>query len=127
MIGDRANVLNGSKVWPNVQIRADERVKGIVAVPLERAFYFYTAPGKYTGLLATTIEGFIEALEKSPIESIEFHVKRRDYERWAREVLALDELADDIEDLRRMVVAGEGLRHDIVGVAKKWADAIENS
>jgi hypothetical protein len=125
-IGDRVNVLSGTRIWPNVKIRADEIVKGIVASPLETAFYCYTKFGQYTGLLATSIEGFIEALEKSPIESIEFHAKKRDYEKWVRSILSLNELADGIEDLRRMGLTGEGLRHDLIEVTKKWADAIES-
>jgi mannose-1-phosphate guanylyltransferase/phosphomannomutase len=126
VIGDRAKVLDGTRIWPNVKIGADETVKGIVAAPLETAFYCYTNFGQYTGLLATSIEGFIEALEKSPIESIEFHAKRRDYEKWVRGVLSLNELADGIEDLRRLGLSGEGLRRDLVEVTKKWADAIES-
>jgi NDP-sugar pyrophosphorylase family protein len=126
VIGDRVNVLNGTRIWPNVKIGADETVKGIVAAPLETAFYCYTNFGQYTGLLATSIEGFIEALEQSPIESIEFHAKRRDYEKWVRGVLALNELADGIEDLRRLGLTGEGLRRDLIEVTKKWADAIES-
>jgi hypothetical protein len=102
-------------------------VKGIVATPLETAFYCYTNFGQYAGLMATSMEGFIEALQKSPIESIEFHTKRRDYEKWVRGVLSLNELADDIEDLRRMDLTGEGLRHDLIKVTKKWADAIESN
>jgi mannose-1-phosphate guanylyltransferase len=126
-IGDRVNVLSGTRIWPNVKIPADEIVKGIVASPLETAFYCYTKFGQYTGLLATSIEGFIEALEKSPIESIEFHAKKRDYEKWVRSILSLNELADGIEDLRRMGLTGEGLRHDLIEVTKKWADAIESN
>jgi len=126
VIGDGANILNGTRIWPNVKIGPKETVKGIVAAPLETAFYCYTNFGQYTGLLATSIEGFIEALENSPIESIEFHAKRRDYEKWVRGVLALNELADGIEDLRRLGLTGEGLRHDLIQVTKKWADAIES-
>jgi len=125
-IGDRAKVLNGTRIWPNVKIGAEETVKGIVAAPLETAFYCYTNFGQYTGLLATSIEGFIEVLEKSPIDSIEFHAKRRDYEKWIRGVLSLNELADGIEDLRRLGLSGEGLRRDLIEVTKKWADAIES-
>jgi len=126
VIGDRVKVLNGTRIWPNVKIGADETVKGIVAAPLETAFYCYTNFGQYTGLLATSIEGFIEVLEKSPIESIEFHAKRRDYEKWVRGVLSLNELADGFEDLRRLGLSGEGLRRDLIEVTKKWADAIES-
>ena len=126
VIGDRVNVLSGSRVWPNVQIATDERVRGIVAAQVETAFYCYTNFGQYTGLLATSIEGFIEALEKSPIESIEFHAKRRDYEKWVRDVLSLNELADGMEELRKKAVTGEELRRELIEVTKKWADAIES-
>jgi carbonic anhydrase/acetyltransferase-like protein (isoleucine patch superfamily) len=125
VIGERVEVLSGSRVWPNVRIGADERMTGIVAAPIEKAFYFYTG-GQYTGLVATTIGGFIEALEKVPIESIEFHAKRRDYEKWTRDVLTSNELADGIEDLRRNAVTGEELRRSLIGVTKKWADEISS-
>ena len=126
VIGDRATLLKGGRIWPNVMIMQDEMVEGIVATPLETAFYCYTNFGQYTGLLATSIEGFIDALEKSPIESVEFHAKRRDYEKWVRSVLSLNELADGIEDLRRMGLTGEDLRRDLIEVTRKWADAIES-
>jgi hypothetical protein len=38
----------------------------------------------------------------------------------------LNELADDIEDLRKMGLTGEELRRNLVEVTKKWADAIES-
>jgi NDP-sugar pyrophosphorylase family protein len=126
VIDDRAKILDGSRVWPSVKILADERVSGIVAAPLETAFYCFTNFGQYTGLLATSVEGFIDVLEKSPIESIEFHSRRRDYEKWIRGVLGLNELADVIEDIRNIHVTGEELRRDLIEVTKKWADAIES-
>jgi len=124
VIGEGAEVLSGSRVWPNVRIRADEIVNGIVAAPLEKAFYFYIGFGQYTGLLASTVEGFIDGLEKVPVESIEFHAKRRDFERWTRDVMASNELADSIEDLRRMAVTGEELRKGIIEVTTQWADEV---
>jgi mannose-1-phosphate guanylyltransferase / phosphomannomutase len=126
LIKERAKFLNGSRVWPKVQIGMDQVVNGIVAAPIEKAFYFYTGPGQYTGLLATTMRDFIEELGKAPIDSIEFHAKNRDFERWARNVLASNELADGIEDLRRMTVMGEELRSGLIEVTKKWADKIES-
>ncbi len=122
VIGDGVEVLDGSRVWPNMRIGADERVEGIVAAPMEKAFYFYAGFGQYTGLLATSIESFIDALEGAPIESIEFHANRRDYERWVRDVLGSNELADGFEGLRRMAVTGEELRRGLIGVTKKQAD-----
>jgi len=126
VIGEGAEVLCGSRVWPNVRIGADEIVNGIVAAPIEKAFYFYIGFGQYTGLLATTVEGFIDGLEKVPVESIGFHAKRRDFERWTRDVLASNELADSIEELRRMGVTGEELRRGMIEVTKQWADEVSS-
>ena len=105
-----------------MQIAAGAIVDGIVAADMDGAFYFCTGFGQYTGLLATSFEGFVDALERAPVESSEFHVRRRDYERWTRDVLGSKELADRIEDLRRMDVTGEELRRGLIGVTKKLAD-----
>jgi NDP-sugar pyrophosphorylase family protein len=125
-IGEGVSVLRGSRIWPGVRVGNDQRVKGIVSTPLDKAFYCFTDVGQYTGLLATSVEGFIDALEKSPIQSIEFHVKRRDYERWARDVLALNDLADGFEELRRKGVTGEELRRGLIGNVK-WASGLSDS
>jgi mannose-1-phosphate guanylyltransferase len=122
-IGDGVSVLRGSRIWPSVRVGNGQRVKGIVSTPLDKAFYCFTDIGQYTGLLATSVEGFIDALEKSPLQSIEFHVKRRDYERWVRDVLALNDLADGVEDLRRKGVSGEELRRGLIGNVK-WASGL---
>ena len=127
VIGAGAQVLEGSRVWPGIQILESDVVRGIVVAPLETAFYCFTNFGQYAGLLATSIDGFIEVLEKSPIESIEFHARRRDYEKWIRSVLGLNELADAMEDIRRRGVTGEDLRRNLVVVTKKWADAIQST
>jgi carbonic anhydrase/acetyltransferase-like protein (isoleucine patch superfamily) len=121
VIGDRAEVLEGSRIWPNIHVGADARVNGSLIASVENAFYFYTDFGQYTGLMATSIDDFIKTLEKAPIESIEFHTKRRDYERWTRDVLASNELADSIEDLRKSAITGEALRRGLIR-AMMWAD-----
>ncbi len=121
VIRERANILDGSRIWPNVEIGDGETVNGTVKVPLEKSFYFNTALGEYTGVLASTGDGFIKALAKVPIESIEFHSKRRDFEKWARGVLASDQLANDIEDLRRRTITGEELRRKLITVTNNWA------
>jgi len=124
VIEENVDIFNGSRIWPNIKIGAYEKVAGIVGTPLEKAFYFYTSFGEYTGILASTIDGFLDALEIVPIESVEFHTKRRDYERWTRDVLLSNELADCIGDIRRMAVTGERLRRDLIRVTEKWADEV---
>jgi NDP-sugar pyrophosphorylase family protein len=124
MIGSGANLLEGSRIWPNVRIPDAQSVNGIVFVRLEESFRFSTSPGDYTGITASTAEGFIEALGKAPIESIEFHAKRRDFEKWVRNVLKSNELADEIEAIRRKAIMGEELRTSLISVTKRWAQAV---
>lgn len=124
VIGEGASVLNGSRIWPGVQIRRADVVNGIVVAPVEKSFYFYAASGQYTGMMASTVDGFLRGLEEVPIQSIEFHTKRRDFERWARSTLGSDDLADNIENIHRIAVTGEELRSSLIRVTKKWADDI---
>ncbi len=124
VIGDRANLLEGSRIWPNVHVAVAQTVSGIIFAPLEESFQFYTSLGQYTGITASTASGFIEALEKAPIQSIEFHAKRRDFEKWVRGVLESNELADEIEAIRRKAVMEEELRADLISVTKKWAEEV---
>jgi mannose-1-phosphate guanylyltransferase/phosphomannomutase len=127
VIGQKANLLEGSRVWPSVHISDFQTVNGIVFVPLERSFQFYTSLGQDTGIMSSTAEGFIDALEKVPIESIEFHAKRRDIEKWVRGVLESNELADEIEGLRRKAIMGEELRTELIRVTKKWSEEVSTS
>ncbi len=120
-------MLEGSRVWPSVHIADFQTVNGIVFVPLERSFQFYTSLGQVTGIMSSTAEGFIDALERVPIESIEFHAKRRDIEKWVRGVLGSNELADEIEGLRRKAIMGEELRTELVRVTKKWSEEVSTS
>jgi mannose-1-phosphate guanylyltransferase/phosphomannomutase len=121
MIGAYANILEGSRIWPNVQIRDSETVNGTVKVSVDNAFYFCTAIGQYTGVMASTVEEFIRALRKVPIGSIDFHIKRRDFEKWARGVLVSYELADSFENLRRNDINGEPLRSGLIQITTDWA------
>jgi hypothetical protein len=125
-IGAGAPLLYGSRNWPNVKIKPGDTVNGLMIAPIEKGFYFYTRSGQYTGVMAFSIKGLVDGFEKVPIESIEFHAKRRDFENWARYVLASRELADSIEDLRRAAVYGEELRKDLIEVTKKWAEYVSS-
>ena len=127
VIGSGAKLQHGARIWPNVHVREMETITGIVAVPIDKAFYFYAAVGQYTGLIATSVDSFIKALEVAPIQSLEFHAKRRDFERWVREVIASGELADSLEAIRRRALVGEELRAALVEAVTKWAFKVSHS
>jgi len=126
IIGDRAKLLTGSRVWQNMTIGPGETVEGVVAVSREKAFQFYVELGQYAGTLATSIEEFIRALETAPVRSLSFHTQRRDFEKWLREVIGSDEIAERIGDLRRSKLEGEQLRAALVQLMNEWRREMTN-
>jgi mannose-1-phosphate guanylyltransferase len=124
ILRDRVKVLTGSRIWPNILIGWAETVDGIVAVPGEKSFYFYLELGRYTGILARSIREFIGALRTVSVESLEFHTKRRDFEKWLREVVGSNELSDRISHLRKGNMKGENLRRALIEVLDEWTAMI---
>jgi NDP-sugar pyrophosphorylase family protein len=125
-IGDKAKILPGSKLWPNTRVEAGNTVDGILAVPRDQSFYFDTVLGQYSGTLASSIEEFLDALKIVPLESLEYHIGRRDFEKWTKDVLGSIQLADNIRTLRRSQFKGEDLRLHLVEVVKEWADRVSS-
>jgi hypothetical protein len=82
-------------------------------VPREKAFYFFTSIGNYTGESASSLKEFMEKINTVNIKSIEFHFHRRDFEKWINEVLEDKKLAEEIAELQKMSLTGDNLRHQI--------------
>ncbi len=119
-VGGGTTVEVGSRIWPNISIGEKEVVDGIVAVPRDKAFYFYTSLGAYTGEMATSIDEFLEGIGTVPIPSLEFHIVRRDFEKWAKDVVRSMVLADRLRDVRRKGLLGEELKSELVGCVERW-------
>src|SRR3989442_1740418 len=125
-LGDRAKILPGSRLWPNTRVEADATVDGIMAVPRDKSFYFDTGLGQYSGILVSSIGEFLKALKIVPLESVEYHIGRRDFEKWTKDVLGSIQLADNIRTLRRSQSKGEELRHQLVDFVIAWAEAVSS-
>jgi carbonic anhydrase/acetyltransferase-like protein (isoleucine patch superfamily) len=125
-IGNDAKILPGSKLWPNTRVEDGSTIDGIVAVPRDKSFYFDTGLGQYSGILATSIQEFLDALKIVPLESLEYHIGRRDFEKWTKDVLGSIQLADNIRTVRRSQLMGEDLRLQLVDVVKEWADRVSS-
>jgi alpha-amylase len=78
-------------------------------VPIKEAFHFFMDIGQYTGKSATSLVDFSEKLKTVPPQSIEFHSKRGDFERWIRETLGDGYLANGINRIDKSA-QGEALR-----------------
>jgi hypothetical protein len=77
--------------------------------PHDKAFHFYDDLGKPLNLHAHNLRDFANKLEKAGVASIEFHIKRGDFEAW---FIGLGdvELAKKVTLLKQKKVVGEDLR-----------------
>jgi hypothetical protein len=87
--------------------------RNLKIVPREKAFYFFTSIGNYTGASASSLKEFVEKVNEVNVKSLEFHVSRGDFEKWVNEVLQDGELAGDIRRLQRLNLTGEPLRNQL--------------
>jgi predicted adenine nucleotide alpha hydrolase (AANH) superfamily ATPase len=61
------------------------------------AFYFYENIGKPTGENAKNLSDFLKTVNTVKLESLQFHVERKDFQKWFKETLGDSELAERIE------------------------------
>ncbi len=76
---------------------------------LDKAFLFFTDVGKYTGKLASSLEDFLEKMSMVPLRSLEFHLGRRDFQKWIKGTLEDEYLANRIDKMAR-TIQGEEIR-----------------
>jgi hypothetical protein len=87
----------------------------------ENAFYFFTFIGTYTGERVASLEEFLGKIREIGIRSLEFHLSRRDFEKWIAETLEDRELATEIGHLQNLGPTGDALRNQlIVTVSKRY-------
>ena len=79
-------------------------------VPREKAFYFFTSIGNYTGVSASSLKEFMEKINEVNVKSLEFHLYRGDFEKWIAEVLEDKDLAEYVQKLQKLSLAGDRLR-----------------
>lgn len=96
---------------------ADSRI--LRTLPREKAFYFFTSIGNYTGESAASIREFMEKINQVNVKSLEFHFYRGDFEKWIAEVLEDKELAENLNKLQKSNLAGDELRNQLYAVVSK--------
>lgn len=79
-------------------IEVDSRaIRTLRTLNNEEAFHFYEAIGKSTGQSAMSLHEFLEKLESVKLESLVFHLERKDFKNWIANALEDPELAQKIE------------------------------
>lgn len=79
-------------------------------VPEGKAFRFSQGFAKPTGINAVSLAELSAKLSLVPLNCIEFHTRRGDFERWVRDVLLDDELANNLHEIRAGRSKGPELR-----------------
>jgi|CryGeyStandDraft_6_1057127.scaffolds.fasta_scaffold07810_10 hypothetical protein len=74
-----------------------EAIKILRMVKDEEAFYFYEDTGKPTGESAKSLSDFLEKIKTVKLESLQFHLQRKDFQNWIEKTLGDSNLARKIE------------------------------
>jgi len=91
-------------------MKDEASMKILKPVPREKAFYFFTSIGNYTGTSAASLKEFMEKINVVDVKSLEFHLLRKDFEKWVSEVLQDKELAAEFRKLQEANLTGYPLR-----------------
>ncbi len=95
------SITDAGKKFLGIPQTTKEKAADILAyAPHDKAFEFYAAVGKPLGLHAHTLRDFAHKLERADAASIEFHMKRGDFEAWFRG-LGDEELAQKTALIKR--------------------------
>ncbi|MEM1564314.1 MAG: DUF5752 family protein [Candidatus Bathyarchaeia archaeon] len=100
-------------------MKNEMEIKALKTVPREKAFYFFTSIGNYTGKSASSLKEFMEKINEVNVKSLEFHLYRGDFEKWINEVLEDKKLADEISRLRGLNYSGYMLKEQLYDVVAR--------
>ena len=100
--------------------------KSLRTFPREKAFYFFTSIGNYTGVSAASLKEFVERINEVNVKSLEFHLYRGDFEKWIAETLEDKELAAKIENLRSQNYLGAKLKEQLYNTLIKHHEKLLN-
>jgi hypothetical protein len=87
-------------------------------VPYNNAFYFFTDIGQYSGELAASLADFCKKIKTIDTKSIDFHYKRRDFQKWIRGTIGDVYLANEINKIQKSI-QGEELRVKICQIVER--------
>jgi alpha-amylase len=103
----------------------ENRVR-LAAIAANEPFLFYTGEGEkyFTGTMAWSLKGLVEALEKVSVKSVEFHDARGDFEKWVEKSLLDKVLAGRLRRARLSKLKGESLVKAVAKAVKERFDEL---
>lgn len=94
-------------------------------LPTGQGFTFFQDFAQPTCFKVNDMFQFVVAIKKAPIQSIDYHMERGDFERWLSQVLGDDELAKAVAVLYRQRLVGETLRENLINVVDARLSKLE--
>lgn len=85
-------------------------------LPESKRFHFHDESGRYLGRSAANLWEFRKALSELPAGALQYHLQRRDFERWLRDVLHDGELARRVHKISSRELQETALRQTLLKV-----------
>ncbi len=95
------------------------------ALPAHKRFYFCDAAGSPNGRVAANLWEFNEMLKILPPGTLEYHLKRGDFQKWLADVLRDEELARRVQKLDARGLHGDALQQMLVEVVHNRYEELE--
>ncbi len=87
-------------------------------IPVGKGFTFFYKLGQPTDWTVHSLDEFYSALKDVDLKSIRFHLKRGDFERWLRQVVGDDILADELVGVSKKKLKGRKLRKSVLDLVE---------
>lgn len=94
-------------------------------VPKNEGLMLYKSPGEFTGRTVTGLADLAEKLKAVDVRAVNYHFKRREFERWIRGTVGDEELARRFGRLNREL-HGEKLRNEMMALVRARLDELKS-
>jgi len=118
--------MNKGKVVKKPSLDEATTSKIMRTIPRNEGFHFYKGPGESTGKIATSLNDLAEKIRIVDIRSVNYHYKRREFEKWARDNLGDIELSRIISKLDKEL-HGEKLRKELITLIKTRCEELKST
>lgn len=96
------------------------------ALPPQKRFYFCDSNGNPNGRIAANLWEFNEMVKIQSPGTLEYHLKRGDFQKWLIEVLRDEELAHRIQKLEVHGLCGEELKQIMIDIVHNRYEELDN-
>lgn len=85
----------------------------IAPLPSKKQFYFHTEHGEAAIKPAASLWEFSQILPLLPIDTIRYHLERKDFERWLKDIIKNDELAHQLRKIDNRMLSDKVLKQTL--------------